>query len=134
MVIKGFILLPKEVDLRHKYYKVTRRGEGGKTYYTYGLNEKMVVPRFGSSDGTPAMEFVRDDEGKVMGVKLNVENVYEDLYYLVYWGLSPLPEEMVPVSWECADEDGTIRLQAPADDESGFYQIRVTDHLEWLDW
>ena len=23
---------------------------------------------------------------------------------------------------------------APADDESGFYQIRVTDHLEWLYW
>ena len=125
---------PKEVDLRHKYYLVTTRGEGGKTYYTYGLNEEMVVPRIGSSDGTPAMEFVRDDEGKVMGVKLNVENVYEDLYYLVYWGLSPLPEEMVPVTWECADEDGTIRVEAPADDESGFYQIRVTDHLEWLDW
>ena len=125
---------PKEVDLRHKYYKVTTRGEGGKTYYTYGLNEEMVVPRFGSSDGTPAMEFVRDEEGKAVSVMLNVLNVYEDLYYTVYWGPSPHPEVMVPVTWECADEDGTIRLQAPADDESGFYQIRVTDHLEWLYW
>ncbi|MBQ0031510.1 MAG: hypothetical protein KBT68_01780 [bacterium] len=125
---------PMEDDLRHKYYKVTTRGEGGKTYYTYGLNEEMVVPRFGSSDGTPAMELVRDEEGKTVSVRLNVENVYEDLYYTVYWGPSPHPGEMVPVTWECANEDGTIRLQAPADDESGFYQIRVTDHLEWLDW
>ena len=120
---------PDPGDLRHKYYKVTTRGEGGKTYYTYGLDEEMVVPRIGASDGTPAMEFVRDEEGKAVSVKLNVENVYEDLYYVVYWGLSPLPEEMVPVTWECAGEDGTIRVEAPADEESGFYRIRVTDHL-----
>lgn len=125
---------PEAGDLRHAYYRVTTRVSDGKTYYTYGLNEEMVVPRIGASDGTPAMEFVRDEEGKAVSVMLNVLNVYEDLYYTVYWGPSPHPEEMVPVTWECADKDGTIRMQAPADDESGFYQIRVTDHLEWLDW
>lgn len=124
-------MLPRDAEEGVDYYKATVIGDG---VVRYELDDMEVSPMLSGRNGeeTPALELIRDGDGHIVCASLTVVNGLSGLYYIGEWGKSPV--DLNPMSWEYAETDGPIRLFLPADDDCGFYRIRVTDRPEDLDW
>ena len=124
-------MLPRDAEEGVDYYKATVIGDG---VVRYELDDMEVSPMLSGRNGeeAPALELIRDGDGHIVCASLTVVNGLTGLYYIGEWGKTPV--DLKPMSWEYAETDGPIRLFLPADDDCGFYRVRVTDRPEDLDW